>query len=164
MLSIEPRTSALSSSSDAVLASLLKNSCTSATPLNQPGPRAAAPAKPRRRVVRDGGPHTVPAEHHTRGVSSWRTGSPIGWGIGSGSGWVAIMSAMVQRIRGSSLSAAGASNLERYNARLVAKDVHNALLHGILLGKVYMQQPPNFIDPLILTHICKLYKWVYRLK
>jgi histone deacetylase 1/2 len=43
-------------------------------------------------------------------------------------------------------------------------DVKNTFLHGVLDEKVYMKQPPDFVDPLFPHHICKLDKFMYGLK
>ena len=42
--------------------------------------------------------------------------------------------------------------------------MQNAFLHGILEEKVYMKQPPRFIDPVFPSYHCKLDKALYGLK
>lgn len=36
--------------------------------------------------------------------------------------------------------------------------MNNAFLHDNLTEDVYMQQPPDFIDPFLPTHVCRLKK------
>jgi hypothetical protein len=43
-------------------------------------------------------------------------------------------------------------------------NIQNAFLHGLLSKDVYMEQPPGFIHPSYLHHICKLKKALYGLK
>jgi len=39
--------------------------------------------------------------------------------------------------------------------------VSNAFFHGVLGKKVYMEQPPGFIDSLFPDYVCRLYKSSY---
>ncbi|KAF5477622.1 hypothetical protein F2P56_004242 [Juglans regia] len=43
-------------------------------------------------------------------------------------------------------------------------DVKNAFLNDILHEKVYMEQPPSYVDPRFSHHVCKLNKALYGLK
>ena len=44
-------------------------------------------------------------------------------------------------------------------------DVNNAFLHGLLTEKVYMSQPPRFVDALIFpTNVCRVKKAIYGLQ
>lgn len=43
-------------------------------------------------------------------------------------------------------------------------DVQNAFLHGALQKTVYMQQPPEFVNKLKPTHVCRLFKAIYGFK
>ena len=43
-------------------------------------------------------------------------------------------------------------------------DVKNAFLHRDLHEKVYLRQPPDFIDSHKPNHVCLLHKSLYRLK
>lgn len=43
-------------------------------------------------------------------------------------------------------------------------DVKHAFLHGQLSKPVFMEQPPGFIDPHFLNHVCRLRKALYGLK
>jgi Reverse transcriptase (RNA-dependent DNA polymerase) len=43
-------------------------------------------------------------------------------------------------------------------------DIDNAYLHGEIDTKVYMTQPPGYIDPRYPNHICKLLKGFYGFK
>jgi Reverse transcriptase (RNA-dependent DNA polymerase) len=40
-------------------------------------------------------------------------------------------------------------------------DIDNAYLHGEIDVKVYMTQPPGYIDPRYPNHVCKLLKGLY---
>jgi hypothetical protein len=43
-------------------------------------------------------------------------------------------------------------------------DIHNVFLNGVLTKKVYMKQPPSFVDPTLPSHVCRLHKSLYDLK
>jgi hypothetical protein len=43
-------------------------------------------------------------------------------------------------------------------------DIHNVFLNGVLTKKVYMKQPPSFVDPTLPSHVCRLHKSLYGLK
>jgi hypothetical protein len=43
-------------------------------------------------------------------------------------------------------------------------DVKNVFLHGDLQGKVYMEQPPGYVDQTHTNLVCRLKKTLYGLK
>jgi hypothetical protein len=45
-----------------------------------------------------------------------------------------------------------------YGWNIYQLDDHNAFLNDILQEKVYMTQPPGFVDPALRSHVCRLYK------
>jgi hypothetical protein len=51
-----------------------------------------------------------------------------------------------------------------YNWPLRQLNVRNAFLHGILKEKVYMVQPPGYVNATQPKHVCRLHKSIYGLK
>ena len=51
-----------------------------------------------------------------------------------------------------------------YKRTLRLLDIQNAFLNGDLQEKVYMHQPPGFIDPHFPHHMCRLKKTLHGLK
>lgn len=43
-------------------------------------------------------------------------------------------------------------------------DIQNAFLHGFLSEKIYMSQPPGFVDQTRSNHVCRLHRSLYGLK
>jgi hypothetical protein len=43
-------------------------------------------------------------------------------------------------------------------------DVNNVFLHRTLKGTISMHQPPRFVDPVKLWHVCRLKKSIYYFK
>ena len=43
-------------------------------------------------------------------------------------------------------------------------DIRNAFLHGSLKETIYIEQPPDFRDPVHPTYVCKLHKSLFSLK
>jgi Reverse transcriptase (RNA-dependent DNA polymerase) len=48
--------------------------------------------------------------------------------------------------------------------QILSIDIDNAYLHGEIDVKVYMTQPPGYINPRYPNHVCKLLKNLYGLK